>query len=289
MKADLRRYGIEHPDHLLENLKMLMLAIPKLPFLTAEDGSISYELLAVFAAETTGNPHFFDAGSLGEQLLILFLRAHITNFVGLTSFRSEEKALLFFEAGLLKDDLSNNTLAYGISGIDKEGLSHKGMEGFLECREPLLLTLMTLGKLKSVKPQEGKIIYVVENPAVFSKLITAFPQKAVLCGNGQIRLATLVLMDLFDEETQFYYAGDFDPEGLQIAQKLKERYGDRLKFWRYSGDLYERYQSNVEISEERLRKLEKIHVEELQDIKQAMFQHKKATYQEAMLKEYLRD
>ena len=279
----------EHSGYLLENLKMLMHAIPKLPFLTAEDGKLSYELLAVFAAETTGNPHFFDAGALGEQLLILFLKAHIKNYVGLTSFRSEEKALLFFKAGLLKDDLSNNTLAYGISGIDKEGVQHNGMAGFLERREPVLLTLMTLGKLKLVKPQIGKYVYIVENPAVFSKLITTCPQKSVLCGNGQIRLATLVLMDLFHEETQFYYAGDFDPEGLQIAQKLKERYGDRLKFWRYSGELYERYQSNVEISEERLKKLEKIHVEELQDIKQAMLRQKKATYQEAMLKEYLRD
>ena len=163
------------------------------------------------------------------------------------------------------------------------------MAGFLERREPVLLTLMTLGKLKLVKPQIGKYVYIVENPAVFSKLIITCPQKSVLCGNGQIRLATLVLMDLFHEETQFYYAGDFDPEGLQIAQKLKERYGDRLKFWRYSGDLYERYQSNVEISDERLKKLEKIHVEELQDIKKAMLRQKKATYQEAMLKEYLRD
>ena len=39
-----------------------------------------------------------------------------------------------------------------------------------------------------------------------------------------------MLLDLFDKNITFSYAGDFDPEGLLIAEKLKKRYGERLLF-----------------------------------------------------------
>ena len=96
-----------------------------------------------------------------------------------------------------------------------------------------------------------------------------------------------MLLDLFDKETMFFYAGDFDPEGLQIAQKLKERYGERMQLWKHHRDFYEKYQSKVEISAMRLKKLDRIYLEELQDIKQAMLQQKRATYQETMMEEYV--
>ncbi len=277
----------EQQDILRENLRLFLKAVPGLPFQQTDKKHVSHELLAVFAAETTGNPHFFDAGMLGEQLLTAFLRAHIPNQVGRTSFRTEEKAELFYEAGLLKDDLSNNTLVYGIHGIAKGGKPHEGIAGFGMQREPMLLTLMTLGKLQQVQTQEDGRVYVVENPAVFSKMIKTFQNATVVCGNGQIRLATLVLLDLFDEEIDFWYAGDFDPEGLLIAQKLKERYGKRLHMWKYSREFYEKYQSQVEISAKSLKKLDRIYLEELQDMKQAMLQQKRATYQETMMSEYL--
>ena len=80
---------------------------------------------------------------------------------------------------------------------------------------------------------QGQQVYVVENPAVFSVLIRKYPERTVICGNGQLRLAVLVLMDKFSCDTVFWYAGDFDPEGLLIAQKLKLRYGERLNLWMY--------------------------------------------------------
>ena len=282
----LMKHYREQQDTLREILMLFLQAIPRLPFLQKENG-VAHELLAVFAAETTGNPHFFDTGTLGEQLLTAFLKANIKKSVGMTTFRSEEKTALFYEAGLLRDDLSNNTLVYGIYGCGRDGEPHPGISGFLERKEPMLLTLMTLGNLKQVHPQQTNAVYIVENPAVFSKLVKAFPNAAIICGNGQLRLATLVLLDLFDKETMFFYAGDFDPEGLQIAQKLKERYGERMQLWKYHRDFYEKYQSKVEISAMRLKKLDRIYLEELQDIKQAMLQQKRATYQETMMEEYV--
>ena len=110
-----------------------------------------------------------------------------------------------------------------------------------------------------------------------------------MCGNGQTRLATLVLLDLFGSDAEFWYAGDYDPEGLLIAQRLKERYGERLHFWQYRREFYEKYRSDVEISDRSIKKLDRVYREELQDIKQAMKRQKKAAYQEAMLGEYLGD
>lgn len=277
----------ENKEQLRETLKLFLTAVPRLPFLKDKSGHITHELLAVFAAETTENPHFFDAGMTGELLLTAFLKSQIPNSVETTSFRSEQKASLFYEAGLLKDDLSNNTLVYGIGAFGKDGHIHEGIAGFCKRREPMLLTLMTLGKLEKVQPQFPNLVYIVENPAVFAKLIKNFKDATIICGNGQIRLATLVLMDLFDKKTQFRYAGDFDPEGLLIAQKLKERYGERLQLWMYSRKLYETHQSQVEISAKSSKKLDRIYVEELQDVKKSMIQHKKAAYQEAMLEEYI--
>lgn len=277
----------EQQEQLRETLKMFLSAVPKLPFLKDGAGQGARELLAVFAADTTGNPHFFDAGMTGEMLLSAFLKAQLPNSVGMTSFRSKEKAELFYEAGLLKDDLSNHTLVYGIEALGKDGHIHEGIAGFRQRKEPMLLTLMTLGNLVKVQSQNLDHVYIVENPAVFAKLMKNFPDATIICGNGQIRLATLVLMDLFDEKTQFSYAGDFDPEGLLIAQRLKERYGERLQLWMYRREFYETYQSQVEISEQSLKKLDKIHLKELQEIKESMLQKKKAAYQEVMLREYI--
>lgn len=279
----------EQPRQLKENLLMLLRAIPRLPVLAAGDQGMSHELLAVFAARTTGDPHFFDTGTPGEQLLVAFLSSRYPGFAGMTDFRAEEKAAIFYRAGLLKDELSNHVLAYGIRGMGKDGQPHRGILGYLEQREPLHLTLMTLGRLARVRPENGKQVYIVENPAVFAVLAKARPDVAIVCGNGQIRLATLVLLDLFDEDIQFRYAGDYDPEGLLIAQRLKERYGERLDFWQYRRESYEKYRSGVEISDKSLKKLDRIYREELAELKQAMLQGRRAAYQEAMMEEYLGD
>lgn len=277
----------ESPEQLGEVLRQFLKAVPGIPALNAASATAEKELMAVFAAETTGDPHFFDAGTLGEQLLVAFLKENIPNSIGKTTFRAEEKAGLFYEAGLLKDDLSNHTLVYGVHARTKDGSVHEGIEGFLSRREPLLLTLMTLGGLAEVYTQGEKCVYIVENPAVFSTLVKAWPEATVICGNGQIRLATLVLLDLFEPETRFYYAGDFDPEGLQIAQRLKERYGVRLGLWNYQKEYYLKYRSDVEISAKSLKKLDKVSLVELQEIKVLLLKEKRAAYQEAMLQEYL--
>ena len=291
-KLCIKQYQ-EMPKQFEQTLQQFLKAVSKLPFFINKPN----QMLAVFAAETTGNPHFFDNGTVGEQLLTFFLKdrlqhthkpqMNVHTAAAERVYPMEQKAELYYKAGLLKDNLSNNTLVYGIHAISKEGTIHEGIEGFWYRQEPVQLTLLTLGTLSKVSTQGDNRVYIVENPAVFSTLIQSFPDKTILCGNGQIRLATLVMLDLFGEDTVFYYAGDFDPEGLQIAQKLAKRYGDRLKLWNYRTDFYQTYQSDVELSPKRLKKLDGIDLPGLLELKQAMKLDKRAAYQEAMLKEYV--
>lgn len=287
----------ERPQELQMVLKNVMEAAEKLstyrePFAVkhteTDDAKTEQkkELLPVFAAQITGNPHYFDEGTTAEKLLSAFLKWYLGDAVSVELSGAEFKKELLYRAGILKDELSNDVLSYGIHAWKNDGNVHAGIEGFVREGEILKLTLKTLGGLGDIRG-EGNNVYIVENPAVFSSLVERYPQFTFVCGNGQPKLAVLILLDKLSEHHTLYYAGDFDPEGLQIATRLKLRYGERLKLWNYRVDLYEKYTSEVLLTDPRLHKLEKIHLPELQGIKEIMRRKKRAAYQEAMLGEYI--
>lgn len=273
----------EHREELRSTLEVLLPAFSQLP---AAGQKVA---IPVFAARISGNPHFLDNGTLAERLLMLFLMDGHHQTGSRRGMSLEEKSRVLYDAGLLKDDLSNYTLAYGITAEDVHGQMHEGIRGFAERKEPLQLTLLTVSRLMRVFPQSGKRVYIVENPAVFSILTEEVPDETMVCGNGQLRMATLALLDLFPEDTQFWYAGDFDPEGLLIAQRLRNRYGKRLHFWKYEKNYYEKYLSGVRLSDTRKRKLDRIEEGELKEIRDAMRNTRYAAYQELLIREYLRD
>ena len=53
----------------------------------------------------------------------------------------EQKNQIFYKAGILKDDLSNDVLAFGIRGWKDDGTLHEGIDGFFRAGEPVRLTL----------------------------------------------------------------------------------------------------------------------------------------------------
>lgn len=283
----------ENPEALKKLLNHVLNGIDSLPYQSLSEDSGERQkgrrkLLAVFAAEITGNPHYFDAGTTAEKLLTAYLETAVPPEMFSDLSGTERKNQLFYQAGILKDDLSNEVLAYGIRAWKRDGSLHAGLEGFFQEHEPVRLTLRTLSGLEKLRASREQIC-IVENPAVFSVLIDRYPKVPALCVNGQPRLAALLLLDLLKEDHVFYYAGDFDPEGLLIAQRLKERYGKRLRLWRYEGELYLNHLSEVSLSEARLKKLEKVRLPELQEIRELMLKEKKAAYQENMLRDLLED
>ena len=265
-----------NPEILREILRYVFEAVKQLPRMEEK------ELLPVFAAKLTGDPHYFDAGTVAERLLFIILSACWQETKDRELSEAERKNQIFYRAGILKDDLSNDTLVYGIRAWKHNGNLHKGIEGFFQEREPVRLTLRTIGTFGGVHAEREKI-YLFENPAVFSVFVKKYPDCAAICGNGQPRLATLLLLDFLKENHSFYYHGDFDPEGLLIAQRLKERYGESICLWNYRADWYERYLSDVNLSEVRMKKLEKVYLPELLEVKMQMQKRKRAAYQEAML------
>lgn len=92
-------------------------------------------------------------------------------------------------------------------------------------------------------------------------------------------------LDLFDINCKFYYSGDLDPEGLLIAQKLKNRYGTRLFLWKYEVELYKAHLSDIELDESRLKKLTSIEDPDLLSLKEEMLIRKRAVYQEQIITE----
>lgn len=239
------------------------------------------EALPVFAARITGNPHFFDANTTAGRLLEAFLIEHYgcRQEPGYTG--AEWKNHVLYQAGILKDDLSNYTMAYGIGAARKDGSTHEGIEGFWQVKEPVQCTLLTLGGMEDAWGNPA--VYVVENPAVFSELMRRNPEASLVCTNGQPRLASLVLLDFLSRHSILWYAGDFDPEGLVIAQNLKRRYGKRLRYWDYRVEYYRRGISEVALSDKRLHMLDRVVDAELRELVDEIRKTRRAAYQEAML------
>ena len=266
-------------------LQKLIKAIPMLPYF---QGGKKKELLAVFAAQAAGNPHFFDDNTLAGNLLTAFLRDYFRFGYEDDLSEAENRSKVLFKAGLIKDTLSNDVIAYGIRGRCVDGSLHQGMEGFLHQKEPVKLSLLTLANLEETFTNSvDRRIYIVENPAVFSILTSRFPEKAFICSYGQIRRAVFMLLDLFDKNTVFSYAGDFDPEGLLIAERLKKRYGDRLTFWKYEPEMYIKYMSEEKLTNQRIKKLDGVRDAALLKIAELMREEGSAAYQESMLEEYV--
>ena len=266
-------------------LQKLIKAIPMLPYF---QGGKKKELLAVFAAQAAGNPHFFDDNTLAGNLLTAFLRDYFRFGYEDDLSEAENRSKVLFKAGLIKDTLSNDVIAYGIRGRCVDGSLHQGMEGFLHQKEPVKLSLLTLANLEETFTNSvDRRVYIVENPAVFSILISRFPEKSFICSYGQIRRAVFMLLDLFDKNTVFSYAGDFDPEGLLIAERLKKRYGDRLIFWKYEPEMYIKYMSEEKLTKQRIKKLDGVRDAALLKIAELMREEGSAAYQESMLEEYV--
>lgn len=112
----------------------------------------------------------------------------------------------------------------------------------------------------------------------------------IVCTSGQLNLAALILLDkLVINAEAIYYAGDFDPEGILIADKLVRRYGSKIRLWRYSTRDYLRIRSSKSISSSRLKQLNNIVASDLQELKACIEKYKVAAFQELLIEEYLND
>lgn len=257
-----------------------------------------YERLPLFAQKTVKDPHGLDINRFTGRLFLhaLQYKHYIVdspdkgqNDIGDVSSTEAINDLLY-SAGILRDDILNFVTCTGFLA-ETRGDIHKVFHYALETKMVLNLPLRELIKLDFIYPPKGKNVFIVENSSVFSEILDYFQEDSyppLICTQGQFKLSALNLMDkLVEQGCQLFYTGDFDPEGLQMAQRLKERYKQNLNLSLFDKKYYDQTISDVVISDERLKKLESITIEELQPIKKQIEARKKAGYQEDLVMEII--
>lgn len=243
--------------------------------------------LAVLGAKISLNPHYFDRGTAGGKLLIQFL-VWLYNFQFPTT--SEEYLEVYYKAGIETDSISSFTTAYGISLYTEKGI-HQGYEELIKEQEIYLLTLSNLKKIVRAQGKNKKI-FIIENQMVFSYLCEYFQGKniSMICTSGQLKTASLILVDLLcKEECEIFYSGDIDPEGIEIADKLISRSGNKIIPWCYTVEDYEKSISNRIVSEESLKKLDKIKNPYFKTLIERVTKEKRAGYQESLIEKMIED
>lgn len=243
------------------------------------------EYLAVFAARITGNPHAFDDGERESVFLRMLIQWDLAHR-GILVVRSEifpalYRQRLYLAAGILRDDMSNCAMLSGIRAWKKNGELHEGMEGFFREGNPVQVPLSVIADWGRVECPEDAI-YIVENPSVYAMLCGKWAgKKACMCMNGQPRLSAVLLLDLLaDAGVKIYYAGDFDPEGMLIAQKIKKYYQGEAVYWKMSAEDYEKSKSKEILTAKRLKMLDHIDDMELLETAEELRKCKVAGYQE---------
>lgn len=260
-----------------EDLLIVSKSLDYLPFQQEES-------IAVFAAKATLDPHAFDQGSTLYYPLTQALR-----FLDKENNENFNDTELFSRFNLYKEDINNYCSIYGLSA-STNGASNLGWEGFYQNKEFWNVNLNNVRNIDAIDTKEAKGLYIIENPSIFEKLVNIAKINAIevsfMCSNGE---PTQILYSLLDKinfgTTSVYYAGDFDPEGLLMAQKLLDRY-PLINLWHYTSDNYKDQKSQKKASNTRIKKLSLLTDDTLIQIGE-FIECEGIGYQENMLETYI--
>ena len=279
----IRKYKSEKEINKLEELnKRIILTINslnKLPYLNNE-----YENIAVFSAVNTKDSHFFDIDKFTGRLFIKAI-SFILN-------KDEPKDIneineLYYEVGILKDEISNHTTIYGLKAFNRDNSEVEAVNNFNIWKEPLQISISNLLKIDYLE-SINNTVFIFENPAVFHKILKMSDDNiSLICTSGQLNLSSYIVLNKIRNLKNIYYAGDFDPEGLMIAYKIKKRYKEKVKFLNYTRESYINTMSNNIIEEKSMSQLNKINCSELDEVINELRINKRAAYQELLIDEYL--
>lgn len=277
----VRKYKseIRNLKELKRKIILIINSLNKLPYLNNE-----YENIAVFSAVNTKDSHFFDSDKFTGRLFIKAI-SFILN-------KDEPKDIneineLYYEVGILKDEISNHTTIYGLNAFNMDSSEVKAVNSFNLWKEPLQISISNLLKIDYFEAINNTV-FIFENPAVFHKILKVNGDNiSLICTSGQLNLSSYILLNKIRNLKNIYYAGDFDPEGLMIAYKIKKRYKDKVKFLNYTRESYINTMSNNIIEEKSMSQLNKINCSELDEVINELRINKRAAYQELLIDEYL--
>lgn len=243
--------------------------------------------LAVFAAEISGNPHYFDRGTAAGQLLVhavcFWKKAELPE-------NAHQWRELLQGAGIVPDNVSSMLHACGLRMKRKDGW-HPAYDAFCTLKEPYVITMENLKEITGVQTV-GDCVYVVENEMVFTYLLNNAKEEnlTLLCTSGQLRAVALELIKMIlDSGVGIYYSGDIDPDGVGIADRLWQKFGDGIQIWRMTPEDYESSLSGETIGEIGMTKLGNIKNPLLRETAEHMKVRRLAAYQENILEDLLGD
>lgn len=263
---------------LSERLIKLINIINNLPYISGE-----FQSIVLFSANKTRNPHFFDTDRFEGKLLI---NALCNIFNKQQPIDIVETTELYYLGGLLKDEISNTTTIYGLNAY-KKNIKVKSISEFNLWNEPLEISISNILNIDEFKPI-GENVYIFENPTVFHEVLKLVKGKAsLICTKGQLNLSSHLIIQRLKDVKNIYYAGDFDPEGLIIGKNIKNRYGEIVKFLFYERKYYESIKSDIPLEKSRIKKLDKVNLKELSEIKECIIKEEYSAYQELLIKEYI--
>lgn len=277
----VRKYKseIRNLKELKRKIILIINSLNKLPYLNN-----AYENIAVFSAVNTKDSHFFDSDKFTGRLFIKAI-SFILN-------KDDPKDIneineLYYEVGILKDEISNHTTIYGLNAFNMDSSEVKAVNSFNLWKEPLQISISNLLKIDYFEAINNTV-FIFENPAVFHKILKVNGDNiSLICTSGQLNLSSYILLNKIRNLKNIYYAGDFDPEGLMIAYKIKKRYKDKVKFLNYTRESYINTMSNNIIEEKSMSQLNKINCSELDEVINELRINKRAAYQELLIDEYL--
>ena len=254
----------------------------------------AYERLPFFANRVCGNPHGLDMESETGRLFMRAL-AYLAGYADTGSLSMAVKNELLYDQHILREDILNFATAYGLRAWTMGG------EEILYWREaaidgaPLNVPLREIvrgEKFASCRENAGAFrVFIVENAGVFSTLLDNLQADELcvplLCLHGQLKTASWSLLDrLAASGASLFYSGDFDPEGVLMADKILQRYPG-AQAWHFTEEEYG--PSKVVIPDSRLKKLEQVISPALAPLAGAIWQRREVFYQESLVPRLLLD
>lgn len=272
----------ENEQKCINTVHVVMEALNQLPMWQDKKENIS-----LFASYHTKNPHAFDKSTFAYYLLmhgiVYFLKVDFPK----TNLEQNE---ILYRAGLYQDGISNYCSIARLQALNENNRPHLGWTGFYDSYEALNVNMDNLLHIRSIVCCDR--VYVVENPSVFQALLKKLKKEKIkkiglVCTNGQLNYSAYLLLDiLVNSNINIYYSGDMDPEGLLIADKIKQRYPS-IKLWCYDVRHYEISKSKEQATDQRMHMLDALKDGALIQIEKCICENKnRVGYQENMIEEY---
>lgn len=245
----------------------------------------NYIYLAVFAAEITSNPYEFDEGTvLGDWLFRILALTYGDKPAGMSYMEYRDR--VFEHYGILLDDIFhflsvNHMLARSNGEVNSVWSS--SCRNQVSWKAPLKHIL----KMDLIYPELGDALILVENASVFYILSAMFNSLPIVCFHGKLRKSIWTFMDKLSKDAKVYYAGDFDPEGLKMADDLKQAYGDMIDLSLMRMKYYEGSKPRTKIKPANLDILDKIRDEKLKEVAEAIKDTKLVGHQYNLIEMYV--